>query len=235
MKGWPGEPEMAYGEVMAEGEARQASGRPVTDVIFDFGNVLVDWDPAAVMLPRYSAELTERFLDNDVSGFYDASDEMDVGGTIEQAVGHIRASHGEPWATMFRYYCENFEDSLLGVIRGMRVLLADLRAAGVGVWGLSNWAEELFGVAERQYPILSSLDGRVVSGEVRLRKPHADIFRFALDRFGVDAGTALFVDDKSMNIVGANAVGMRGVRFNDAVRLRELLRGLGVAIPDVRH
>ena len=49
MKGWPGEPDMEYDVLMADGEAAVNAGKPITDVIFDFGNVLVYWDPVAVL------------------------------------------------------------------------------------------------------------------------------------------------------------------------------------------
>ena len=79
MKGWPGEPQMEYDVLMADGNAAANAGRQITDVIFDFGNVLIYWDPAAVMTPRYSDGLVEQFLDNDVSGFYDINNELDAG------------------------------------------------------------------------------------------------------------------------------------------------------------
>ena len=60
------------------------------------------------------------------------------------------------------------------------------------------------------------LNDRVVSGYVELRKPHKDIYEHALDRFGINAAGAMFVDDKAMNIVGANEAGIRGVRFKDS-------------------
>ncbi|MCO6558291.1 MAG: HAD family phosphatase [Bifidobacterium sp.] len=234
MKGWPGEPEMDYNVIKSDDAAKGADGKPIENVVFDFGNVLVNWDPQAVMLPRYSQELTDRFLDNDVSGFYDASDAMDIGGTSVQAVASVRKQYGEPWADMLDYYFKNFEDSLVGPVQGMRVLVNDLKAAGIGVWGLSNWATELFPPARKFYPILSDLDDAVVSGYVKLRKPHRDIFEFALKRFGIPADTALFVDDKAMNIVGANSAGIRGVRFNDSAKLRALLRQNGIGIPDIQ-
>ncbi|WEV53725.1 HAD family phosphatase [Bifidobacterium sp. ESL0704] len=234
MKGWPGEPEMDYNVIKSEDAAQGAAGKPIENVIFDFGNVLVEWDPQAVMLPRYSQELTDKFLDNDVSGFYDASDAMDVGGTAVEAVASVRKQYGEPWAGMLDYYFKNFEDSLVGPVEGMRVLVNDLKAAGIGVWGLSNWATELFPPAEKIYPILSDLDDAVVSGYVKLRKPHRDIFEFALERFGICADSAVFIDDKAMNIVGANAAGIRGIRFNDSGALRQLLREQGLAIPGIQ-
>ena len=235
MKGWPGEPEMEYDVMMADGPAAAHAGEPVTDVIFDFGNVLIYWNPAAVMVPRYSKELTDRFLDNDVSGFYDANDMMDGGETPEAAIAWMRRTHGDEWADMLAYYVANFRDSLTGVVPGARVLVNDLKAAGIGVWGLSNWEASLFHVAEEQCDIIRELDGKLVSGFVKMRKPHKEIYEEALRRFGIGAGGAVFIDDKAMNIVGANEAGIRGVRFQDPAKLRELLIAAGVAIPAVRR
>ena len=234
MKGWPGEPDMEHDVLMADGNAAQAAGRPITDVIFDFGNVLIYWDPAAALVARYGQETIDRFLDNDVSGFYDCNDLMDAGMGVDEAIALMRERHGDEWADILRYYVDNFEDSLTGIVPGMRVLVNDLKAAGIGVWGLSNWEKELFAEAERLCPLLQLLDGRIVSGFVGLRKPHRDIYEEAVRRFGIDASTSVFVDDKAMNIVGANEAGIRGVRFCDSRRLREILIAQGVDIPPVR-
>lgn len=95
MKGWPGEPDMEYDTMMAQGEAAANAGKPITDVIFDFGNVLLYWDPAAVLIPRYSAATIEQFLDNDISGFYDANDRMDAGATPQEGIAWMRRTHGD--------------------------------------------------------------------------------------------------------------------------------------------
>ena len=191
VKGWPGEPEMDYDVMVADDAAAEAAGKPIENVIFDFGNVLIYWDPAAVLVPRYR------------------------------------------WADILEYYVANFRDSLTGVVPGARVLVDDLKAAGVGVWGLSNWERGLYPIAEECCPILQRLDGKVVSGYVRLRKPHRDIYEYALREFGIEPSTAVFIDDKAMNIVGANAAGIRGIRFSDPRRLRDVLIEAGVDIPAV--
>ena len=67
MKGWPGEPDMEHDVLVAQGPAAAADGKPISNVIFDFGNVLIYWDPSVVLLPRYSQETIDQFLDNDIS------------------------------------------------------------------------------------------------------------------------------------------------------------------------
>ena len=98
MKGWPGEPEMDYDVMVADDAAAAAAGRPIENVIFDFGNVLIYWDPAAVLVPRYNERTVEQFLDNDISGFYDANDMMDGGVSHEEAIAWMRRTHGDEWA-----------------------------------------------------------------------------------------------------------------------------------------
>lgn len=220
--------------LVAEGNAAAHAGKAITDVIFDFGNVLVFWDPGNAMVGRYSRDSIEWFLDDANSGLYSASDLMDGGTSCAEAEAWVLANRGERAAEMIRYYDANFVDSLGGAVPGARKLIEDLKAAGVGVWGLSNWASELFPIAWSGYPILHSLDGKVVSGLVGLRKPHTDIYEYALSKFGIAADGAVFVDDKAMNIVGANSAGIRGVKFTDPYKLRALLIDAGVNVPDVK-
>ena len=224
MKGWPGEPDMEHDVLVAQGLAAAADGKPISNVIFDFGNVLIYWDPSVVLLPRYSQETIDQFLDNDISGFYDANDRMDGGASPDEGVAWMREHYGDKWADILRYYLDNFEDSLTGVVPGARVLVNDLKAAGIGVWGLSNWEKELFPIALKHCEILQRLDGRLVSGYVHMRKPHKDIYEKALEEFGISAESSVFIDE----------AGIRGIRFSDARKLRELLIEQGIDIPAVQ-
>jgi putative hydrolase of the HAD superfamily len=92
----------------------------------------------------------------------------------------------------------------------------------------------LFPIAWERYEILHSLEGKVVSGEIDIRKPSVEIYEYLLQRFGIEARKAVFIDDKAMNIVGANAAGIRGIRFTDPYKLRALLIESGIDIPAVR-
>ena len=78
------------------------------------------------------------------------------------------------------------------------------------------------------------LDGKVVSGQVKMRKPHRDIYEYALRTFGINAQDTVFIDDKAMNIVGANQAGIRGIRFHDPRNLRACLIAAGVPIAPVQ-
>lgn len=230
---WPGDPQMIPDQVIARGNAAGTSDNPLTDVIFDFGNVLIQWDAESVMLSRYSRELTHEFFTPGRSGYFEACNMLDAGAPAEDAYAFVREHYGEPWESMMRHYHENFEDSLHGTVPGARLLVQDLKRAGIRVWGLSNWDRDTFPVAQRQVDIFNELDGMVVSGYVGLIKPDAAIFEYALKKFGIDRATSVFIDDRSGNIEGANAVGLRGIMFRDPQRLRTALIGMGAPIPEV--
>ena len=66
-------------------------------------------------------------------------------------------------------------------------------------------------------------DTLVLSCEVRSAKPAAGIFRCALDRLGVAAEAAVFVDDQAGYCAGSVAAGIRAVQI-----VRADLNGQGV-------
>jgi putative hydrolase of the HAD superfamily len=97
------------------------------------------------------------------------------------------------------------------------------RAAGVRTGLLSNsWGG-------RDYPLdelRSIFDSIVISGELGLRKPDPDIYLFAAKQAGFPADACVFVDDFSVNVEGAEAVGMTGILHRDARKTIEQLEQL---------
>lgn len=56
----------------------------VTDVVFDFCGVLIDWQTRACLEGRYPQVVVDRICaDNDPCGFYDYEDRMDHGEDFE--------------------------------------------------------------------------------------------------------------------------------------------------------
>jgi putative hydrolase of the HAD superfamily len=64
-------------------------------------------------------------------------------------------------------------------------------------------------------PVDEIFDVVVDSAFVGLRKPDPAIYELTLERLGVPARAALFVDDIEANCVAARELGMRAVWFRD--------------------
>ena len=68
------------------------------------------------------------------------------------------------------------------------------------------------------------------SHEVGMRKPNPAIYQLTLDRLGVEATRAAFLDDLHANVVAASAVGLHGIHVEQdslpAIHQARTLTGL---------
>jgi len=127
------------------------------------------------------------------------------------------------YAEAFQTYVDQYPKTVRGEIPGMRELISALKAGGCHVYGLSNWSVENFEQICHLYPVLDLLEDRVVSGYVRMMKPYPEIYRLALKQFAVKPEESVFIDDRQVNVDGAQAVGIPAILFRDAARLSEEL------------
>ena len=193
----------------------------IRNIIFDFGAVLVDWNPHYVFDPYFGdADKATWFITHICTSEWNR--ELDGGKPFAQGVAELSAQYPE-WAPEIEMYQRDWKKMMGGAIPGMYELVADLKKAGYGVYGLTNWSSETFYLIDKEYPVFGLLDGMVVSGDVRLLKPGAEIFHCLLDKYGLKAEESIFIDDNAENVAGAMAAGLAAHRFVDAAELRRWL------------
>jgi 2-haloacid dehalogenase len=188
--------------------------------------VLIDWDPRRLYRKLLADEAAvEEFLATITTAEWNA--EQDRGRPFAEAVAELVERHPAHAAAITAYH-ERWTEMLGGEIPDTVAVLADLRDAGVRLYALSNWSAETFRLTRDRFPFLEWFDGLVVSGEEGVIKPDRRIFELLLDRFGLVAGSTLFVDDSRANVDAARAVGMDAVQFRGAGRLRRNLAARGL-------
>lgn len=192
-------------------------------IIFDLGGVLIDWNPEYVfreVIP--DAERRQFFFDNICT--HDWNVEQDAGRTLSAATELLVNQH-PAWEPEIRTYYNRWEDMLGGPIPETVELLRELRDRGEHrLLALTNWSGETFPVALQRYDFLHWFEGIVVSGDEKTRKPFPDIYHILLSRYGVDPAQAVFIDDGIKNVHGAEAVGIRGLHFQNTPALRQTFR-----------
>jgi 2-haloacid dehalogenase len=198
----------------------------VKAVVFDLGGVLIDWDPRYLYRKLLADEAeVEEFLATICTPEWNA--EQDRGRPFAEAVAELSERHPAHAANIAAFH-ERWPEMLGGDVPGTAELLAELRATGVPLYALTNWSAETFALARERFEFLDWFDGLLVSGEERIVKPDPAIFQLLLDRFGLDAGATLFVDDSEANVAAAAALGFDAVRFRDPDRLRRDLAERGL-------
>jgi 2-haloacid dehalogenase len=200
--------------------------RPLA-IVFDVGNVLYAWNPRVLyerLIPEGPA--LDAFLRDVVTT--DWHFQHDAGRPFAETSAELIAEHPEN-ADLIRRWGAHFSDSITGMMPGMRDLLNDLLAADVALYAITNFSGEFWTpFRSREAALFDRFRGVVVSGDEKLLKPDAAIYHLALDRFGLEPGEAVFVDDRAENVAGAEAVGMAGLIFTDADTLRADLKKLSV-------
>lgn len=94
----------------------------------------------------------------------------------------------------------------------------DLTAQDVPLFAITNFGAEFWDMFRPTQPIFDLFGDIVVSGVEKLAKPDPAIYALALERFGLQPGEAIFVDDNHANVVSARANGFAAHHFTDVAR-----------------
>lgn len=176
----------------------------VDAVIFDIGNVLIEWQP-------------ERFYDRTIGedrrkAFFAAidlhgmNDRVDRGETFVDVVRETAEAHRD-WADEIMMWHDRWVDMAAPAIDRSVSILRALRRADVPVFALSNFGIQTFEIGVEHYPFLEEFDRKYISGYMGTAKPDALIYQMVEDDCGVSPTGLLFVDDREENLVAARARG----------------------------
>lgn len=184
----------------------QSAARLPEAVVFDIGNVLIEWQPERFFDRLMTAQERLRMFEGiDLHGMNDA---IDRGGVFRDTVYDLASRHPE-WEPMIRLWHDRWLDIATPEIPHSVRLLRALRAKGVPVFALTNFGVETFELARGVYPFLDEFDRRYVSGELKVIKPDARIYEIVEQDSGVAPGGLLFTDDRPDNIAAARSRGWR--------------------------
>ena len=194
-------------------------------IIFDFGNVLLEWNPRHVYrryFPNDEAAM-ERFLQE--VNFMDWNLQQDKGRPFAEGVAELSEQFPQ-YAELIQAYHDNWEHSIGHHIEGTIEIMRLLKQAGYRLYGLSNWSAETFPIAQKKYDFFGLLDDIVISGEVGAVKPEPEIYEILLERIGKPANQCLFIDDAQANIEAAQKMGFATIQFRSPEQLEQELRML---------
>jgi len=195
-------------------------------IIFDYGNVLLEWNPRLVYQRYFKSEETmEQFL-NEVN-FMEWNAQQDKGRRFAEGVA-VLSQQFPQHARLIQAYHDQWRDSIGEAYWDTVEILKQLKQAGYPLYGLSNWSAETFTLVRAKYDFFDLLDDMVISGEVGFVKPEPEIYQLMLDKIGKPAEECLFIDDSLPNIQQAEKQGFVGIHFQSAEQLRIDLRKYNV-------
>ena len=181
----------------------------IKNVVLDIGNVLVSFYPDIYI----SQFITKKGEIDYYEQICFKSAEWKCGDlgtkTREEIIDAICEKYPDD-AEKVREIMANCDD-MLRVSKKNTDLIKRLKAAGIGVYYLSNTNEHAFEFMTSTYEVFSYMDGGIASYRDGVIKPNADIFELFLSRYDKKAEECVFVDDMPINVEGARKVGLNGI------------------------
>ena len=185
----------------------------IENIVFDFGGVLLDWNPRYFYRDYFRDEKEmEYFLENICNGEWNIK--QDAGRPFAEGIRELVAQYPQ-YEKAIRLYDTGWEKMLNGEFPDTVRLLKRVKAEGYGVYGLTNWSAEKFPIARSRFACLGLFDGIVVSGEEKVAKPDPKIYEILLERYRLKAENCIFMDDNAANVAAAEALGFNAILFDD--------------------
>ena len=195
-------------------ETEERGGRPMDErllqaetIVFDVGKVLLTFEPERVasLLPaEYRAALKEAMF-----GPVYRWSEFDLGRKPnEQIAEEISLAAGVPGgAEMVLQALYRFPETMEPL--PLYACIGPLKQLGKKLYALTNYAEPSFTLTRERFPALQEMDGEVVSSREKICKPEKEIYRRLTERFGIDPGRSLYIDDAEANARAGAEFGFR--------------------------
>ena len=198
--------------------------KSIKNIVFDVGNVLVDFRYISYMKSLgFSEETIALFTTNIV--FSDFWKQMDLGtADMEDAPAFFTSQmprHQDEIALFFK--------NIAGIVEEFpwsKPLVRRLKDAGYRVYALSNYPKRLAALHWKTFRFLPFMDGYIIPSHEKIAKPDPAIYRLLEERFGIALNESAFIDDSAENVAAAASLGMSAVLFDGYESLMEKLNAL---------
>lgn len=186
----------------------------IKNIIFDVGNVLVDFRWKDYMKDMgFSEEIIDCFAKGIVMNPLWC--ELDLGIRPEQEViANMKKNVAD-----YPREADLFFDKIVDIVETYPYTcdwMDELKAEGYKIYLLSNYPKWMFELHEKEkFPFISKIDGKIVSGMVKLSKPNPEIYKKLFDTYSLKPNECLFFDDRIENVEAAREQGMHAVHFTD--------------------
>lgn len=193
----------------------------IDTVIFDVGNVLVDYDWQRY-LERLGYDEEKKNVFRDAVFEHPLWEEADRGVLTDE---ELKAG--------FLKNCEGYEEEFLQVYRGLGDTITplayacdwirDLKKRGLRVYILSNYSHYLYEETKGKMAFLPLVDGALFSYSCHMIKPEPAVYEELMRRYDIRPKCAVFVDDRPVNTEGAKRVGLKTLCFTDYMDTKQRL------------
>ena len=203
----------------------------IRNIIFDVGNVLVEWDcDGAFERLGITGEVKEAVANATVRS--QDWNEYDRGGHSPDEQLAFFIGKVPQYEKELRLFWENIGLTIRRYSYAIPWIKA-LKAAGYRVYMLSNYAAWTFEHTREELSFLEEADGAVFSFQVQQVKPESAIYQTLLSSYRLVPQECVFLDDKEENVRAAVNEGIHGIVFSSIKQAVSDLADCGVTFQEL--
>ena len=185
-------------------------GDILKNLVFDMGNVLIEWNSEKILKAITEDIHLQDLLRKEVfeTGLWVETDEgvKTREAVIEIVTGKLGEDYRNEITQLLRYWYKYVD-----VFTKVQDRIIELSKSGYSIYILSNTAFTFYDLVKEGYlPATSVAKGMVLSCEEKVLKPDEKIYNILLERYNLDPHDTMFFDDLPENIWGAARCGING-------------------------
>lgn len=191
------------------------------NIVFDLGGVVFTWNPQKLISNVFEDKLAQRKVMEEVIG-HDEWVELDRG-TIEikDAIESIVDRTGLS-KLKIKELMSKVPSSLQPIVETVE-LIKVLKEKGNKLYILSNMHTVSIEYLEKNNSFLNLFDGQIISCRIKMVKPEEQIYKYLLEEFKLSASKTIFIDDTEINLITANQLGIRTIKYLNTAQCKNEL------------
>ncbi|WP_299700836.1 HAD family phosphatase [uncultured Tateyamaria sp.] len=180
-------------------------------VVFDIGNVLIEWQPERFYDSVIGEERRRAMFDQvDLHGM---NDKVDMGHPFTETI-YATAEEYPDWRDEIRMWHDRWIEMASPAIDHSVRLMKALQTKNVPVFSLTNFGIGSYDFAATRYDFLNDFDRDFISGHMQVIKPDPTIYEMLEQTSGLSGNNLIFTDDRADNITAAQARGWQTHHFD---------------------
>ena len=195
------------------------------NIIFDIGNVLLEFKPFEFLLKHYDEKTME-----DLMVIIFSSDEwieMDLGTMSVQEVKSRFIDRNPHYEKEIHYVLDHWSEMLTPLLENVKFVKI-LKDQGYKLYLLSNFPLNAFKDVFNKYDFFRYFDGMIISAYEHVIKPDEKIYNLLLERYNLNPDECLFIDDMAANTLAAKEQGIHTITLSYNVKLEDELKAIGI-------
>lgn len=203
----------------------------IKNLVFDFGNVLIEWNPAKILAAFVEDEEDRKRVKTAVfgSGIWAQTDigELSLKQAIRKAQKLLDGSYAPTVEAVFTRWYE-----VIDSYYQLQEKIFEWVQMGYSIYILST-TSEIFYIVENAglLPMTKVLTGKILSYEVGCAKPDKSIYQKLLTQYTLQASQCVFIDDLQVNLDTAKSLGFETIlatsEQQNIIAIEELLKKKG--------